>query len=340
MYGGSQALTRSRDAETGNWSVASSISTFPFAGGPVLHRDSDYNMVAVIMAGNAGDFSRFGDGVIDGASIYATYRADGDSGFGDARAIYTGPVNVFAGGALVADGDMAGNSVVAIPVADDGGNRHLAIAIGDGSSPELGSVSVPASGTVGVPVAFSASPFDLWSSVASTDWAFGDGSRKSGASVVHTYRTPGVKTVEVTATDLNGFESSSDHRITIAPASVAPPADDDGGEDPTDDEEDAPPPPRKKIAAPIIEARLTGRTITLNARISVRKGKRCSGKAKATTRFGNRTYRTTLRLKTSSRTCRATGKIKLKKTPSARTKLRIKISSSSTKTRTLSTKRS
>jgi PKD repeat protein len=186
----------------------------------------------------------------------------------------------------------------------------------------------------------SADATDTWSDVDSVSFAFGDGRSKTGDSVSHVYSTPGTYTVAVTATDSVGHSSQTTRTITIAPAPVAPPADDDGGEDPTDDEEDAPPPPRKKIAAPIIEARLTGRTITLNARISVRKGKRCSGKAKATTRFGNRTYRTTLRLKTSSRTCRATGKIKLKKTPSARTKLRIKISSSSIKTRTLSTKRS
>mgnify|MGYP007001756149 CR=1 FL=1 len=122
------------------------------------------------------------------------------------------------------------------------------------------------------------------------------------------------------------------HRCA-SPSSARPPA-----APPADEPDDtAPKPP--KVLAPTIEARLSGRTITLTARVSLRSGKRCSGKATATTSFGTTTYRTTLKLAKVDGKCIGTGTIKLRKTPSARTKLRVTVRGKNTKTRTLSTKR-
>ncbi len=94
------------------------------------------------------------------------------------------------------------------------------------------------------------------------------------------------------------------------------------------------------LNAPTIEALLAGKRITINAKITLRKGKSCSGKVTATTKFGSTTYRTSLKLKKSGAACRATGTITLKKAPSLRTKLRVSIAGKSAKARTVTTKRS
>jgi hypothetical protein len=330
----SRNIFKSRDPETGTWSDVGGVSPDGFSGGPLLTVDDEYNIIATQLTANAFDPSRLADSVVPDVGMTVAYRPDGEDDFGVPQTILSGAAGIGNLMPVASHLDDSGNPLIAWVAADAGPYRHLEVTIGDATPPELNDISVPGSGTVGVPVRFTVSPFDLWSSVASTDWAFGDGRSAAGAAVTHTYMTAGVKTVTVTATDGAGHEATSEHQINIAAAPKPPAA--------------APGPPEPKppvvkppvLNAPKIEALLAGRRVTLNARVSLSKGKRCSGRAVATTRFGNRTYRTTLRLKTSGRTCRATGKIKLKKTPGARTKLRIKISSSSIKTRTLSTKRS
>jgi len=89
-----------------------------------------------------------------------------------------------------------------------------------------------------------------------------------------------------------------------------------------------------------IEALLAGKRITINAKLKLRKGKRCTGTVTATTAFGTTTYRVSLKLKAQGPVCRAAGTIKLKKAPSLRTKLRITISGKPIKARSLTTKRS
>ena len=89
-----------------------------------------------------------------------------------------------------------------------------------------------------------------------------------------------------------------------------------------------------------IEALLAGKRITINAKVKLRKGQRCTGTVTASTAFGRTTYRVSLKLKAKGNVCRATGTIKLKKAPSLRTKLRITISGKPVKARSLTTKRS
>jgi len=90
----------------------------------------------------------------------------------------------------------------------------------------------------------------------------------------------------------------------------------------------------------VIEALLAGKRITINANLKLRKGQRCTGTVTATTAFGTTTYRVSLKLKAKGTVCSATGTIKLKKTPSLRTKLRITISGKPIKARSLTTQRS
>ena len=83
----------------------------------------------------------------------------------------------------------------------------------------LQGLSIPASGTVGVPVALSASPFDVWP-IASTSFSFGDGSTAQGTSVSHVYRAPGTYNVTVTAQDGAGMAVSGQGTISIRPSNL------------------------------------------------------------------------------------------------------------------------
>lgn len=227
--------------------------------------------------------------------------------------------------------DPKGNVVVGW----EGGDGAPIVVASDGAGPVLNDLDVPNTASVGTPVAMSVNPLDTWSDVASTTWDLGDGSTATGEAASATYDTPGTYTVTVTATDTLGKATAATREIVV----VAPPASED--ETPAADEPADPPvakPPT--LLPPTIEALLAAKKVTIDAKVTLKSGKRCTGKAVATTRFGTVTYRTTLTLKTVRGQCRAAGTIKLKKAPSLRTKLRITVSAKTVKTRTLTTKRS
>lgn len=92
----------------------------------------------------------------------------------------------------------------------------------DAAAPRFTSVSIPATGTVGVPVAFSASALDIWSPF-SLGWTFGDGAAASGAATSHAYATPGTYEVRVTATDATGAAATTSGAIAISADVPAPP---------------------------------------------------------------------------------------------------------------------
>lgn len=104
------------------------------------------------------------------------------------------------------------------------GTNAMRSRVFDSVAPLLQSISVPAAGVVGEPVAMSVDPFDVWSSVA-TSWDFGDGDSGSGATVNHCYSTPGEHTVTVTGTDLAANAANAMRTIEIE-------ADPDAGSDP------------------------------------------------------------------------------------------------------------
>jgi PKD repeat protein len=91
------------------------------------------------------------------------------------------------------------------------------------SGPQLSAVDVPATAPVATPVAFAVSPLAIWSSVAATDWTFGDGGSASGTNVSHTFATPGSYEVVITATSVVGGTSTARRAIVIAPPPPPPP---------------------------------------------------------------------------------------------------------------------
>jgi PKD repeat protein len=94
----------------------------------------------------------------------------------------------------------------------------------DGGAPTLGAVGTPASATAGQAAAFAATAADRFSPVASTTWAFGDGSpAATGASVQHTFAAAGSYDVTVTATDAVGNATSATRKVTVAAAAIATP---------------------------------------------------------------------------------------------------------------------
>ena len=99
----------------------------------------------------------------------------------------------------------------------DGANRIAQVAGYDASPPEMRGLSIPATGTVGVPVSFSASPFDVWP-IASTSFTFGDGAGAPGTSVTHAYSAPGTYQVTATAVDAGGTPVSAGGAIAISPS--------------------------------------------------------------------------------------------------------------------------
>jgi len=212
-----------------------------------------------------------------------------------------------------------------------GSTWGIGFAANDGSAPTLSSVSVlsgPAAAQT--PVSFAASAADAWSDTTIT-WDFGDGTTGTGDNPSHAYATDGEYTVTARASNTAGL-SSATRSLTLAVAAAPTDAD----VDPDPDQGDTPAPEKH---APVIEARLAGKTITLTAKITLRAGKSCSGKVTAKTSFGTTTYRTSLKLSKVDGSCVGTGTIKLRKAPSTRTKLRVTVSSKSIKTRTLTTKR-
>jgi hypothetical protein len=112
--------------------------------------------------------------------------------------------------------DEAGDAT-AVWTRSDGSNEIAQAAGYDADAPRLRDVSIPTSGTVGVPVAFSASSFDAWP-IASTSFDFGDGSAAAGSTAFHVYSAPGVFRVAVTAADAAGTSVESEGTIAIRPS--------------------------------------------------------------------------------------------------------------------------
>jgi PKD domain len=116
------------------------------------------------------------------------------------------------------DTAIAGSANATVVWVRSNGANEIAQAAGyDASPPEMRGLSIPSSGTVGVPVSFSASPFDFWP-IVSTTFAFGDGSGAAGTSVSHTYSAPGSYQVTATAVDAAGTPVSASGTIAISPS--------------------------------------------------------------------------------------------------------------------------
>lgn len=122
-----------------------------------------------------------------------------------------------AGVAIDSQGDAA-----AVWLRGPGMEIFTEVAGFDAAGPQLNGLSIPASGTVGVPVGFSVSPFDVWSALGATSWSFGDGSSGAGAIATHTYSKAGTYTVTVASADALGNTTSTQATITVGPAAPCP----------------------------------------------------------------------------------------------------------------------
>jgi hypothetical protein len=114
--------------------------------------------------------------------------------------------------------DEAGDGLVGWDVLPTSGPFSAHVEAYDATGPVMSGLSIPATGTVGVPVTFAVSPLDAWSAVSATQWSFGDGASAIDQTVSHTYAQPGTYTVGVTAADILGNPSISTGTITIGSA--------------------------------------------------------------------------------------------------------------------------
>jgi PKD domain-containing protein len=90
--------------------------------------------------------------------------------------------------------------------------------------PQVRNLQIPATGTVGEPVFFAVSPFDVFP-LGATIWMFGDGSQAaSGNAVSHVYSAPGAYSVTVSAFDASGNASTQAGAIAAGPVKPPPPA--------------------------------------------------------------------------------------------------------------------
>jgi hypothetical protein len=111
--------------------------------------------------------------------------------------------------------DPSGNAVVAW---DDSSDGAIGAAGYDATPPEFRALTVPSSGVAGMPLTFSATPFDIWSAPLATAWSFGDGTTATATAVTHTYTVAGKRTVIVATRDLVGNSVGGTKAILIRPS--------------------------------------------------------------------------------------------------------------------------
>lgn len=87
----------------------------------------------------------------------------------------------------------------------------------DATGPAL-SVAVAPRAANSQQVSLSATASDLFSTVTSVKWSFGDGTGGEGSSVSHIYAKQGTYTITVTATDAVGNSTSASRQIAIVPS--------------------------------------------------------------------------------------------------------------------------
>ena len=116
-------------------------------------------------------------------------------------------------------GDTQGDAV-ALWLAYSPSTRTGAIqgAAHDGAGPLLEGLSIPPTASPGQLLAFSVSPFDVWSALGATRWAFGDGASATGPSVTHAYATPGSYQVTVESEDVLGNQTTTTASVEVPPA--------------------------------------------------------------------------------------------------------------------------
>jgi hypothetical protein len=88
----------------------------------------------------------------------------------------------------------------------------------DGSGPALSRLSIPPAGTVGKRLVFTVTPRDVWTTVSTVRWSFGDGTAGSGRMTGHAYTRAGTYTLKITAADAFGHVSTAKRLLKVAEA--------------------------------------------------------------------------------------------------------------------------
>jgi hypothetical protein len=130
--------------------------------------------------------------------------------------------------------DGEGNALILWSYEIAGEYRVRATAF-DVAGPRLDLGGIPATGVAGAALAFSASPLDVWSPIASVEWDFGDGATAAGGAPSHAYAAPGSYVVTVTATDAVGNSSTGQATVEVAAAPDRDPPGGSGGGSPGSD---------------------------------------------------------------------------------------------------------
>ncbi len=209
------AVTRKDDEEWGEPTVVAIVDRNDVSPSPQL---------AVNAAGDAMVVWVGQDDLDSSSGIYSATRS-ADSDPDDGRGGWAKP-DVVTAGMLSNPGvpgvaiDADGNSVTTWT--DSTGEPVVRAAAYDATAPRLVGLNIPATGTVGVPISFSVSSFDAWSGIGGTTWSFGDGQQVTGASVSHSYTSPGTYQVQAKAADLVGNVSTETRTITISPGAQDP----------------------------------------------------------------------------------------------------------------------
>ncbi len=76
-------------------------------------------------------------------------------------------------------------------------------------------LAMPTAGLVGRRLVFRVAPHDVWSSVRSVRWSFGDGTVGTGDVTGHLYGRTGRYTVQVTASDVFGHATVVRRSVAI-----------------------------------------------------------------------------------------------------------------------------
>lgn len=308
------------------------------SGGPALAATNDGQITLAYVTGLADSFHL--------TSNVTTWSAAAQ-GWGPATQIVPGRVTV-ATGAPGGEGSLP-------RIALDGRGHTFAVwsdssttpfgigfSVLDTVAPTITGVQIPRDALTGEDVAFAATARDLWSGVASIAWDFGDGVSATGATAHHRYAGAGDYTVRVAVTDGSGNVRTTTRVITVddpydGTPDLSPP--DDAvlpSEPPSAGSPPVNPPPAPR--PPAIEARLSGRTIRLNALVRTTPA-RCRGTATVAYNLPGRRYTATVTLVRTPSGCRASGTIRLAKAPAQRAALRLTVRSPRIKTRTLSVRR-
>jgi chitodextrinase len=185
-------------------------------GGPVLGGNPEIavnprgDLVAVWSQSNGSDYSVRG----------AVRKADGP--WQEASSLSS--VDQDAGYPQLAV-DPRGNAVAVWESSEGSEGEDVVQASGyDATGPQLEGLTIPATGVAGQPLWFSVSPLDVWSTLAATNWSFGDDTTAIGTFVTHTYVAPGTYEVNISSTDALGSTTSAFRQIVIEQAATTKPS--------------------------------------------------------------------------------------------------------------------